>query len=183
MSPDRPGERVRTGPRQSLPHSDRDPTPARPAALSAETSAMLELMREELDRREARLALRLQTAARAEQSAELTIAHRSIRRNKGLAAAFGTALGVTAVVFSTAWGVYRDARATAIDVAHEAKASTDTLEDRVAADEARHDKTAVALTDLRNDVDGIGKAVTRLVSMLEQPPTAVVHEAPKRRPR
>ncbi len=174
MTPPQPPGRMGSGPRPSLEHSLRSPQ-----ALSAETSAMLEVFREEMDRRESRLALRLQTAAKAEQSAELTMAIRGQRRNKGLAVTFGTALGLAALAFSTAWGVYRDARATAIDVAVEAKTTTETLEQRVDAQTQRQDKTSLALTELTQDVDNIGKAVTKLVTMLEQP-TPVVVPAPKK---
>lgn len=145
---------------------------------------MLEAFSLELDRRESRLLLRLQAAQKVEESEQLTMLGRQARRYRAVSVALGTAFGVAATVMSTAWGVYHDARATAIDVASAAEAKAVTLDERVSETSRRHDQTAVAITQLRQDVDEIGRAVTRLVSMLERedlpdpPPTARVRRRP-----
>lgn len=181
MVPQSTGPQVR--PRTSAPYSGEErSTPPRPASLGAETSAMMEAMELWWNSREARIALRLQTAAKAEQSAALTMAERSNRRLKAVATLLGTALGAASLVFTAAWGVYRDARTTAIDVAQSAEAKAVAVDRRVDDDQSRQAATESAIIELRGDVDAIGKAVNRLVTMLEpreepEPPPA------KRRPR
>lgn len=171
--------------RPSMPYSGEDrPTPKPPGSLGAETSALMEAMELWWQGREARIALRLQTAAKAEQSAALTMAEKSNKRLKAIATGLGTALAAASLVFSAAWGVYRDARTTAIDVATSAEQKAVAVERRVDADESRQIATETAITQLRTDVDQIGKAVNKLVVMLEpEAKPAATEPAPKRRPR
>lgn len=148
-------------------------------SLAAEVSTIEHLITEALVAQERRLMLRLETAGKAQESAELTMARRSARRRGAWAVTLGTAAGAMAVVFSTAWGVFRDTRniaETAATQVVEEKAvpiaiATTASDVRVTAVEARQ-------TQLEQEVGAIRLSTDRILELLEPPVEVVV---PRRR--
>lgn len=160
-----PGEHHLVNPRRAL--TGPTPRPETFGTMAAEVSTIEHLITEALVAQERRLMLRLETASKAQESAELTMARRTARRRGALATTLGVAAGTMLTVFATAWSTYRDSRQVAeqaaVDTAAvvlEAKtvpieAAAQTVADRVEALEERADAQGRELQHVRGTTDRI----------------------------